>query len=146
MTSNEIEVNAGLFAILSFIGVLIIVSNMFVIIVITRNETLRDITGCFMASMSVADIGVGLSMLLPLIHVIFSVYLHPHTCQAMGFVNSVAWAVSVFSLSLLSFDRCVHITYPYQYAKLASQRTLSFGIPAVWLFSILIWSFPLGGF
>lgn len=139
------EVNTALFIILGIMSLLIICSNLFVIILIGKNGSLRDVTGCFMASLSMADLGVGLSLLLPLIYMLFSEYMNMVICNMIGFINSVTWVVSVYCMMLLSLDRCINIVYPYKYSKLASTKIFVFAILVVWVFSALLWIFPLVG-
>ena len=42
-------------------------------------------------------------------------------CDSMGFLSSVVWVVSVYTLALLSLDRYTAIVHPLQYMVLASQ-------------------------
>ena len=146
MAGFIIEINVLLFVVLAVLSVLIITSNSFMIAVFAANSSLQDVTGYVMVSLAVADLGVGVSMATPLLYSIFSVNLSNIACDIMGFLNSVTWVVSVFNLMLLSIDRVIAIANPFHYKRVISMRLCITAIILAWLFSALLWLFPLVGY
>ena len=139
----ELKVNAVMFTILPIIAVLIITLNIFIIIVLAVNEELRNVTGYLMISLAAADLGVGIMMTIPFIYTGFSDTLVPEACDVIGYLSSVSWMVSVYTLTLLSVDRLIAIAKPLQYPNLVTTARCIAAIIAVWVFAFILWLLPL---
>ena len=141
----EIEYNIPLFVSLTIFSMLVIVGNIITIIVIVLNRSLCDVTGFLMINLAVADLGVGLSTIAPLIHSLFSAYLSDVRCQLIAFVNSVTWVVSVYTLTNLSIDRYIAISRPLHYHIVVTSHKTAILIAATWAGSIILWLLPVFG-
>ena len=97
-----------------------------------------------MISLAVADLAVGVNTVVPPIFAAFTETLEEGVCQALGFFNSLAWVVSVYTLTLLSVDRCLAIDKPLHYVMLVTPRRVAFAITLIWLGSALLWILPSG--
>ena len=105
---------------LGILAALIVFSNAFTMAVIGSSRALQNATGFLMASLAVADMGVGLTTAGPLLYAAFTDTLSKAACDVMGFLNSVTWVVSVYTLMLLSTDRFATFTSPLRYNTLVT--------------------------
>ncbi len=144
-TSNVIVVNVPLFIILGLVAGLIMVSNLFTIIVISRSRCLRNVTGYLMISLACADFGVGIMTLVPLVFAIFTQHMSEVVCAALGFLSSSSWVVSIFTLTLLSLDRFLAIIKPLHYETLVTNIRCGIAIVVTWIASFILWFLPLVG-
>jgi hypothetical protein len=142
-TDYKLTVNVGMFTILGIIALLIITSNIFTIIVIAVTEKLRNVTGYLMISLAFADLGVGIMITIPMIYAGFMHTLTIVACDAIGYLSSVNWMVSVYTLTLLSVDRLIAIVHPLQYINLVTTKRCIVAVLIVWLFAFILWLFPL---
>ena len=145
MAGSKIEFNSALFTILWMISILILTGNVLTITLILRSEKLRNATGGLMASLATADIGVGLTTLIPLIHYIVTPTMTDYTVNIIGYFNSVTWVISVYTLMLLSIDRYLAVSKPMKYDHMVTYRSVMAAVTLIWTLSFLLWLFPLVG-
>ncbi|KAL5268375.1 hypothetical protein ACHWQZ_G002291 [Mnemiopsis leidyi] len=62
----------------------------------------------------------------------------PFICQTIGSVDNLALSVSLWFLTLCSFDRYILISKPYQYRNIMSLRKVKMVVPFVWLLCFLL--------
>ncbi|XP_028398870.1 octopamine receptor Oamb-like [Dendronephthya gigantea] len=109
--------------ILIFITIFTIVGNMLVLIVTWRERCLHQPNKYFIACLAVADLLVGL-FVAPL--KLYKRYLDYalqyrmpfHLCRFMVWIDTFALATSIYSLTIISFDRYLKISKPLQYKSL----------------------------
>ncbi len=147
MAANDylIVVNTGLFAVFGVTSALIIIVNLVAIISICLTRSLLNVTGYLMITLAGADLAVGLTTAIPLVHAAFSLQLSTVACDIMAFLSSVSWVVSVYTLALLSLDRFMAIARPLSYANDVTGPRCAVAVASVCLFAGLIWVLPLAG-
>ena len=99
------------------IGLVTLVGNFMVLLAIYRNKPLRTATNCFIGSLALADLFVGISV-PPLVALSF-VGL-PHNFLGCVFINSlvvVFTQISIFGLLAIAMERFIAIKYPFAYQK-----------------------------
>lgn len=139
------KINTPLYIVLSVTAFLIIVSNIFTIIILATTKHLRNVTGYLMISLAVADLGVGITTSILLFYTLFTDDLTQITCDWTGFVSSVSWVVSVYTLMLLSLDRYLAITKPLHYHIIVTPFRCYIAITLTWLMSSFLWILPVIG-
>ncbi|XP_070555018.1 beta-2 adrenergic receptor-like [Ptychodera flava] len=109
----------------STIAFLIISTNLLNIAVLSRNKILSIGGRCFMMSLAVADLGVGLlfgTALVgcvtrkALIDSVFSV------CFVLGALNQIVYSASTISLTLIAVDRYLAISRPIYYLNVVTKK------------------------
>ena len=137
--------NVALSVVLVTLATLILVVNGLNIFVIARMSKLRNATGLLMMSLSAADFGVGVSVLLPYLHMIVSHKLSTHMCNLIGFINSSTLFVSIYSITCLSLDRCISIHRPLRYISIVTPLRMKIVIATTWLLGCILWMLPIVG-
>jgi len=139
----RLVVEVASFMSLAIISLLIITMNTFTIIVIIRTSKLRNVTGYLMISLAIADLGVGIMTAFPLVYATIDDHLTPGACDMIGFLSSVCWVVSVYTLTLLSVDRLIAIVHPLGYHMIVTKQRCFVTIGLTWLMSCILWTLPL---
>lgn len=124
-----------------------VMGNILVILSVACHRHLRSMTHYFVANLAVADLLLS-SMVLP-----FSAASEALGCWAFGRSLCNAWTAldvlcctaSILSLTVISVDRCVAVSYPLQYPSLATGRRALGAVVVLWSFSIAISVGPLLG-
>ncbi|PIK39287.1 putative G-protein coupled receptor [Apostichopus japonicus] len=120
---------------------LIITSNLVVLLVFHFNQSLHDVTGIFVQSLAVADLGVGIGCVVS-IHAWFKdqeeLPYPQRFCTFTGFVLSAVIIVSILCLLLLSIDRYIAVTRPFQYDSILTRRRGYICVFLVWTFSYAV--------
>ena len=117
--------------------VCIIFGNVFVLVGAARNKQLRKKGRCYIVSLAIADLLVGLVVypiriyqfdnLRPFGEVFCKVYI--------GLVILCA-TLSITTLTVISIDRCYKIVYPFDYKSNVTTRKCFIIILFVWIYSI----------
>ena len=129
----------------AIIGAITLVGNSLVLIAIFKYHRLRTVTNCFIASLALADLLVGI-FVAPL--AALSYLGLPHNFYGCVFTNSIVIAltvVSVFNLLAVAWERFVAFKYPFVYQKhLTMKRAIIVNV-VVWILGILVGLIPLFG-
>ena len=129
----------------AIIGAITVIGNSLVLIAIYKNHRLRTVTNCFIASLALADLLVGI-VVAPL--AALSYLGLPHNFYGCVFTNSIVIAltvVSIFNLLAVACERFVAIRHPFAYQEyLTMKRAIVINI-VVWILGILIGLIPLFG-
>ena len=126
--------------------VFIVSSNLLVLAALCRFQTLRDVTGLFVANLAVADLIIGLSMPFQV-----AFFLYPemerikNLCILRYLVITFACNASIYSLVCTVVDRLIAISYPLHYAQIMTQTKAMLLIAAIWFIDIIFQSIPLFG-
>ncbi|XP_041351131.1 adenosine receptor A2b-like [Gigantopelta aegis] len=129
----------------TIIGVLSTVGNAMVLIAINRSHALQTITNCFIASLALADMLVGI-IVAPLAALSF-VGL-PHNFLGCVFINSVVilfTQVSIFSLLAVAVERFLAIVIPFFYQKHMTSHRAILLLVVIWIAGIIVGLVPMFG-
>ena len=121
---------------LSMSGFAAVTGNAVMLWLFFRNESLRTISNLFLASLSVADLLVGLVIVPAWIifmwwltfHNLFNVFL-----ECLWVHTTVT---TTFNICCISVDRFIAIRFPFRYQDIVTKKRCCTGIILVWLFSL----------
>ncbi len=119
----------------------ILVGNTLVVVSVYRFPQLRTSTNRLIASLAMADIGVGLSLPFIAMFNIYPSFRHQWLACALRYqFIIIMMTVSQFTLVLVSVDRFVAVQFPLRYSLLMSARRVKSTLAVIWMYSIL---FPI---
>ena len=124
-------------------GLLTLMTNGFVLMVLCRYRSLRTVTNCYIGSLAVADILVGL--LVPPLVAISHAGL-PRDFYACVIVNSLVGVfvnISILSLVCVCLDRYWAVVHPISRLNVATTGRALLLVAATWTVGILIGLIPL---
>ncbi|XP_055064738.2 alpha-1A adrenergic receptor [Misgurnus anguillicaudatus] len=149
ISSFDIDVSKSLvlgFVLLVFM-IFGVMGNILVILSVACHRHLRSMAHYFIANLAVADLLLS-SVVLPfsaaseaLGHWAFGRTL----CNVWTAVDVLCCTASILSLTVISVDRCVAVSFPLQYPSLATGRRALAAVVALWVLSIAISVGPLFG-
>lgn len=124
-----------------------VMGNILVILSVACHPHLRSMAHYFVANLAVADLLLS-SMVLP-----FSAASEalgrwafgPSLCNAWTALDVLCCTASILSLTVISVDRCVAVSYPLRYPSFATGRRALAAVAALWALSTAISVGPLFG-
>ena len=134
----------GLFV--TILSLLTISVNILNLVTLCRARNFRRATRYFLLSLTVADLAVGFIMpwhVYPNITLIWP--FGYHFCLILAQICCVSFAVSIWMLMFLSFDRFLAIWRPLRYSSILNPRTAKVIISLTWIGSLTVMSLPLFG-
>lgn len=146
-TSNTMSVNTvktHLF--LAYYAILLVTTvagNTLVCLAIYLDRRLRSSTNWFVASLAVSDLLYGLAGLPFRIAQTSGTVFEIHECYIWIWVDMVCAAASIANLALISIDRYIKITKPFQYHIVLTQSRAFIAVGSVWLYSAILASLSL---
>ena len=129
----------------SVVGLLTVVSNALVLAALLRYRYLRTVTNCYIGSLAVADVLVGL--LVPPLVVVAHAGL-PRNFYACVLVNSLVncfTVISIISLVCVAFDRYLAVRLPVFHLNVATKRLAYKMTALVWALGFVLGLLPLFG-
>ena len=133
---------AVLFSIIftSSVNVLVVITatfgNCLILYICWKFERLQNPSNVFVGSLCLVGLLTGL-IVVPVSVVRRLTEVYSHGCynllMAYRFLSSFLVGLSVFSIALISIDRCIAISFPFRYQKLASISRSSLIVLALWI-------------
>ncbi|KAL1272323.1 hypothetical protein QQF64_028185 [Cirrhinus molitorella] len=119
--------------------------NVLVVLVVCMNQGLRDPTFCFIVSLALADIAVGV-LVIPLA-VVISLGLNTqfYTCLFISCLLVTITQSSILSLLAIAIDRFLRVKIPTRYNVIVTQRRAWVAVGLCWLISFLTGLVPMAG-
>ncbi|XP_078620867.1 histamine H1 receptor-like isoform X1 [Branchiostoma floridae x Branchiostoma japonicum] len=142
-TAQDASENTTALVLLCLLSVFTVLSNGLVLVSIAVERRLRTVFNCFIVNLAVGDLLVG-AVVVPL----FTVYkylgywpLDKIACVFWLAIDYVTCNVSLLTLCMISFDRCLGIRSPLRYLKVRSKRRRAVVCAnvAVWLVVSAFW-------
>ena len=103
-----------------------------------KNESLRTISNRFLASLSVADVFVGL--VIDPVWIVIRCWIQPPLHSTLTDFMIVLWvhttAATTFNICCVSIDRFIAIRFPFGHQEIVTKKRCYTVIILVWLFSM----------
>ncbi|XP_071440867.1 probable G-protein coupled receptor No18 [Hetaerina americana] len=125
-----------------------VVGNTLIILAVLTTRRLRTVTNCFVTSLAVADLLVGIFVMPPAVayHLISKWELGWVMCDIWVSLDVLLCTASILSLCAISVDRYLAVTQPLNYSRRRRSKRLALGmIFAVWLAAAAITCPPIFG-
>ncbi|XP_024222587.1 orexin receptor type 1-like isoform X1 [Bombus impatiens] len=121
---------------------LAITANVLVIAVVFKYHYMRSVTNYFVVNLSVADLLVTtICMPVAVSQAISIVWIHGEImCKLSSYLQGVAVAASVFTISAMSIDRYLAIRSPMAFRRVFNRRSTVLVIVALWLVALIIFA------
>ncbi|KAM7423036.1 hypothetical protein PAMA_010867 [Pampus argenteus] len=122
-----------------------VLGNVLVVLVVCVNRALRNTTFCFIVSLAVADIAVGV-LVIPLA-IIISLGLNTqfYTCLFLSCLLLIITQSSILSLLAIAIDRYLRVKIPTRYSTIVTQRRAYVAVCLCWILSFLTGLVPMIG-
>ncbi|XP_054747277.1 dopamine receptor 2 [Anastrepha obliqua] len=137
-----------LIAVFSTFIVVTIIGNTLVILAVITTRRLKTVTNCFVMSLAVADLLVGIFVMPPAVavHLIGSWRLGWVLCDIWISLDVLLCTASILSLCAISVDRYLAVTQPLTYSRKRRSKRLAFCmILVVWVLALAITCPPMLG-
>uniref|UniRef100_A0A672ZHF6 Adenosine A3 receptor n=1 Tax=Sphaeramia orbicularis TaxID=375764 RepID=A0A672ZHF6_9TELE len=137
--------NTKLYKFRTAIALASVLGNVLVVLVVCVNRALRNTTFCFIVSLAVADIAVGL-LVIPLAIIIslgFSTQFY--TCLFLSCLLLIITQSSILSLLAIAIDRYLRVKIPTKYTTIVTQRRAWVAVCLCWILAFLTGLVPMIG-
>ncbi|XP_071350509.1 adenosine receptor A1 [Trachinotus anak] len=122
-----------------------VLGNVLVVLVVCVNRALRNTTFCFIVSLAVADIAVGV-LVIPLAIVIsLGFNTQFYTCLFLSCLLLVITQSSILSLLAIAIDRYLRVKIPTRYSIVVTQGRAYVAVCLCWILSFLTGLVPMIG-
>uniref|UniRef100_A0A3Q3VKU4 Adenosine receptor A3 n=1 Tax=Mola mola TaxID=94237 RepID=A0A3Q3VKU4_MOLML len=122
-----------------------VLGNVLVVLVVCVNRALRDTTFCFIVSLAVADIAVGV-LVIPLAIIISQGFnTQFYTCLFLSCLLLIITQSSILSLLAIAIDRYLRVKIPTRYSTIVTQRRAYVAVCLCWILSFLTGLVPMIG-
>ncbi|XP_056607033.1 adenosine receptor A1 [Triplophysa dalaica] len=129
----------------STIALASVLGNVLVVLVVAKNQGLRDPTFCFIVSLALADIAVGV-LVIPLAVVISLGLMTPfYTCLFISCLLVMITQSSILSLLAIAIDRFLRVKIPTRYSTVVTQQRAWVAVGMCWILSFLTGLVPMTG-
>jgi len=127
-----------------FCGVL---GNVLVILSVICHQNLRSVTHLFIANLAVADLLLSSSVVpFTAIFELLGKWVFGRTfCTAWAALDVLGCTASILTLTLISIDRCLAVTYPLRYPTMATEKRGLAAMALLWVVSAGLSVVPLFG-
>ncbi|XP_076861917.1 histamine receptor H2a [Brachyhypopomus gauderio] len=135
----------GLGMTLSLFIVLTVFGNVLVCLAVCATRRLRSVTNCFIVSLAVTDLLLGI-LVLPfstLYEVTEDWPLGAHFCNIYISLDVMLSTASILNLLAISVDRYFAVTAPLRYSTLVSPWRVAISLTAIWLVSVGVSFIPI---
>ncbi|XP_032898053.1 adenosine receptor A1-like [Amblyraja radiata] len=127
------------------IAVTSVLGNVLVCWAVTINRALRETTFCFIVSLALADIAVGILAIPLAITISIGLHTNFYSCLLMSCVLIVLTQNSILSLLAIAVDRYLRVKIPTRYRNIVTKKRAWITVGICWLASVLNGMTPLFG-
>ncbi|XP_060899359.1 adenosine receptor A1-like [Labrus mixtus] len=122
-----------------------VLGNVLVVLVVCVNRALRDTTFCFIVSLAVADIAVGVLVIPLAIIISMGFNTQFYTCLFLSCLLLIITQSSILSLLAIAIDRCLRVKIPIRYSTIVTERRAHVAVCLCWILSFLTGLVPMIG-
>ncbi|XP_033995212.1 adenosine receptor A1-like [Trematomus bernacchii] len=122
-----------------------VVGNVLVVLAVCVNRALRNTTFCFIVSLAVADIAVGVLVIPLAIIISLGFNTQFHTCLFLSCLLLIITQSSILSLLAIAIDRYLRVMIPTRYTTIVTQRRACVAVCLCWILSFLTGLVPMLG-
>lgn len=142
LTTNTVKMQLFL-AYYAVLLITTVLGNTLVCLAIYLDRRLRSSTNWFVASLAVSDLLYGLAGLPFRIAQTAGTVFELRECYIWVWVDMMCASASIANLALISVDRYIKITKPFQYHVVLTQPRAFIAVGSVWLYSGILASLSL---
>ncbi|XP_005053618.1 PREDICTED: histamine H2 receptor [Ficedula albicollis] len=148
-TSSQKSMDSHLQLVVGFFLVILIVvtlcGNIIVCLAVTLDRRLRSLTNCFIVSLAITDLLLGL-LVLP-----FSAYYElarkwpfgSILCNVYTSLDVMLCTASILNLFMISLDRYFAVTTPLRYCQVVTPSRVAVGLVVIWAVSLMVSFLPI---
>ncbi|XP_077458255.1 adenosine receptor A1 [Stigmatopora argus] len=122
-----------------------VVGNVLVVLVVYVNRALRNTTFCFIVSLAVADIAVGVLVIPLAVTISLGISTQFYTCLFLSCLLVIITQGSILSLLAIAVDRYLRVKIPIRYSTIVTQRRAYVAVCLCWVVSFLAGLVPMAG-
>ncbi|XP_017766319.1 PREDICTED: orexin receptor type 1-like [Eufriesea mexicana] len=141
---NKFHSEANYLLIILYVPVmaLAVTANVLVIAVVLKYHYMRSVTNYFVVNLSVADLLVTtICMPVAVSQAVSVVWIHGEVmCKLSSYLQGVAVAASVFTITVMSIDRYLAIRSPIAFRRVFNRKSTVLVIVALWLVALIIFA------
>lgn len=125
-----------------FVMALAVTANILVIAVVFKYHYMRSVTNYFVVNLSVADLLVTtICMPVAVSQAVSLKWIHGEVmCKLSFYLQGVAVAASVFTITAMSIDRYLAIRSPIAFRRVFNRKSTVFVIIALWVVALIIFA------
>uniref|UniRef100_G3NND6 Adenosine A3 receptor n=1 Tax=Gasterosteus aculeatus TaxID=69293 RepID=G3NND6_GASAC len=127
------------------IALVSVVGNVLVVLAVCVNRALRNTTFCFIVSLAVADIAVGVLVIPLAIILSLGFKTQFYTCLFLSCLLLIITQSSILSLLAIAIDRYLRVKIPTRYSTIVTQRRACVAVCLCWILSFLTGLVPMMG-
>ncbi|XP_036379664.1 histamine H2 receptor-like [Megalops cyprinoides] len=138
-------VSTGLVVVLVLIIVLTVFGNVLVCLAVGASRKLRCVTNCFIVSLAVTDLLLGLLVqpLSAMLQLTGEWPLGATFCNIYISVDVMLCTASILNLLAISVDRYVAVTAPLRYPALVTSGSVAVAMAVIWTVSLMVSFLPI---
>ncbi|KAM7005632.1 adenosine receptor A1-like [Tautogolabrus adspersus] len=122
-----------------------VLGNVLVVLVVCVNRDLRNTTFCFIVSLAVADIAVGVLVIPLAIIISLGFNTQFYTCLFLSCLLLIITQSSILSLLAIAIDRYLRVKIPIRYSTIVTERRAYAAVCLCWILSFLTGLVPMIG-
>ncbi|XP_054641663.1 adenosine receptor A1-like isoform X2 [Dunckerocampus dactyliophorus] len=122
-----------------------VLGNVLVVLVVCVNRTLRNTTFCFIVSLAVADIAVGVLVIPLAVTISLGINTQFYTCLFLSCLLVIITQSSILSLLAIAVDRYLRVKIPTRYSTIVTQKRAYVAVCLCWVISFLTGLVPMVG-
>ncbi|XP_050817751.1 histamine H2 receptor isoform X1 [Gopherus flavomarginatus] len=131
--------------VLTVLIVVTICGNVVVCLAVSFNRKLRSLTNCFIVSLAITDLLLGL-LVLPF-SAIYELtrewHFGPTLCNIYTSLDVMLCTASILNLFMISIDRYYAITAPLRYTQLVTPLRVAVAMFVIWVVSLMVSFLPI---
>ncbi|XP_069797747.1 adenosine receptor A1-like [Narcine bancroftii] len=140
--SSSLAIYIGMEVLIALTSVL---GNVLVCWAVKINRALRETTFCFIVSLALADIAVGILVIPLAITISIGLRTHFYSCLLFSCTVLVLTQSSILALLAIAIDRYLRVKVPTSYKNIVTQKRAGTAVFLCWAISMIVGMTPMFG-